>query len=505
MNAKAELSDLTALSASVSSKATQASVDTLTTNLSNLTSTVSGKANQSSLDTLSTTLGTLSTTVNAKAEQSDLTALTSTVSTKASQSSVDTLSSNLSSLSTSVAGKASQASLDTVTTSVNTLETAVASKADSSTVSTLSTAILAKANSWTLASKSADFTVQTSDRETFFVINNTSVLTVSLPDASSAASTFMIALRRAGPDYDVIISPHGTDKIDGKEKLRLKSANASVTLICDGAQWYIFNVSGYYTEYNLSGACPAGYVTVPGNVSYATENFCIAKYEMKGGTSSVAAGTPTVSINQTTAKSSCTSLGTGYHLITENEWMTVARNIENVGANWSGNNVGSGALNRGHTDSVPLNSLAANTDDTAACDGTGQSCSNTVWNDQRRTHFLSTGEVIWDFAGNVWEWVDWNIATNDKASAQGAWIEVSAAVPTSSMPKASFYPENEVFNSTQNIGRYYPGASGGGGAAFRGAGWSHGTNAGIYALYLAAPSTNTAADLGFRCVWTPGG
>lgn len=54
---------------------------------------------------------------------------------------------------------------------------------------------------------------------------------------------------------------------------------------------------------------------------------------------------------------------TGYSLITNAQWQTIARNIEQVSANWSGGSVGAGSLNRGHSDSAPNNALAASTDD----------------------------------------------------------------------------------------------------------------------------------------------
>ena len=40
----------------------------------------------------------------------------------------------------------------------------------------------------------------------------------------------------------------------------------------------------------------------------------------------------------------------GAQLITNDQWMTIATNIANQASNWSGNSVGSGALNRGHSD-----------------------------------------------------------------------------------------------------------------------------------------------------------
>jgi len=44
---------------------------------------------------------------------------------------------------------------------------------------------------------------------------------------------------------------------------------------------------------------------------------------------------PIADINQTEAIAACQSMGVGYHLITNDEWMTLARNIESNGKNWS--------------------------------------------------------------------------------------------------------------------------------------------------------------------------
>jgi hypothetical protein len=44
---------------------------------------------------------------------------------------------------------------------------------------------------------------------------------------------------------------------------------------------------------------------------------------------------PIATVSQPQAIIACRSMGAGYHLITENEWMTVARNIEQVSNNWS--------------------------------------------------------------------------------------------------------------------------------------------------------------------------
>lgn len=48
---------------------------------------------------------------------------------------------------------------------------------------------------------------------------------------------------------------------------------------------------------------------------------------------------PIVDITQAAAIDACKSMGEGYHLITNNEWMTIARNIEATSQNWSSGTV----------------------------------------------------------------------------------------------------------------------------------------------------------------------
>ena len=58
---------------------------------------------------------------------------------------------------------------------------------------------------------------------------------------------------------------------------------------------------------------------------------------------------PIADIIHTAAIAACQSMGAGYHLITNNEWMTIARNIEQQGDNWNTGIVGSGGIYRGIT------------------------------------------------------------------------------------------------------------------------------------------------------------
>ena len=170
-------------------------------------------------------------------------------------------------------------------------------------------------------------------------------------------------------------------------------------------------------------SCPTNYILVPGSSTYNQDSFCVMKYEAKiqgndvGTTAynasmvpeSRATGTPWVNISQTNAIAEAQSIGTGYHLMTEAEWMTIAANVLSVDSNWSTGTVGSGYIYSGHNNYSPSSALAASTNDTDSLYGiTGGTGSGSQYNN-KRTLVLTNGQVIWDFAGNVWEMVNQTI------------------------------------------------------------------------------------------------
>lgn len=149
--------------------------------------------------------------------------------------------------------------------------------------------------------------------------------------------------------------------------------------------------------------CPEGFIVVPGNSLLNQPSFCVMKYEAKNNGSDVAvsqaAGAPWVNITQTAAISAAQTACDNCQLITESQWMTIAANVLSVPSNWSEGAVGEGYVYSGHNDNSPNGSLAASSNDSDGYSGTGEDSGN-----QRRTLALSNGEVLWDLAGNVYEW-----------------------------------------------------------------------------------------------------
>lgn len=253
--------------------------------------------------------------------------------------------------------------------------------------------------------------------------------------------------------------------------------------------------------------CPDNYIFVPALAGYTTLDFCVAKYEMKndgyGMPTSVAAGLPWVSIDRPSARAKCKALGVGFDMISNSQWQSVARNIAGVASNWSGGVVGgTGQLNRGHSDDSPSSAIAASTDDTSGnCANTGETCSSTVWSTERRTHTLSNGNVIWDLAGNVVEWV-----TNDSDVSNGANTNISN-LSDGLLRQVRFGAATGTICSTPGSNPYcgmgYGNFAFTSGGIHRGGDWSSGVATGIFTTSLNTTPSVGSTSKGFRCVFIP--
>lgn len=258
--------------------------------------------------------------------------------------------------------------------------------------------------------------------------------------------------------------------------------------------------------------CPADYAFVYGNSALGTSDFCVMKFEAKnvgGIATSQASGTPWVSITQPNAAIAATAAGG--HLITEAEWMTIAADVLSVKHNWSSGEVGTGYIYSGHNDNAPSSALVASDTDTDGYSGTG----NTDGSNQKRTLYLTSGDVIWDLAGNVFEWTSQAQAMSnvgvpeDSNPAFFAWRQWTLPslslgnLPTGSRPSAltssSGLAAVTNWDSSNGIGQIYANRLDTANRAFRRSGsWSSTEYAGVLSLFLSASPTSTSSFTGFR-------
>lgn len=300
------------------------------------------------------------------------------------------------------------------------------------------------------------------------------------------------------------------------------------------------------TAFNLPYVFPTNWVKVPGNSTFGTSDFFVMKYEAKciqGSTNTPMAwdlgslhtytsgcvganysasapdGAPIANVYHDTAKTYCTNIGA--HLITNDEWMTIARNAEQVGSNWTGGSVGNGSLYVGHSDVNPPYMLDADT----GGDSNGYYGEISPTPNLRRTLTLSNGSIIWDVAGNVQEHVQRStnnvgdvttltlMPTCSNGTAGWEWCEYgNSTLPyisawTSDVAQAKVGSSNTSWNSTQGVGQvrtYGAGGSANNANIFiRGGlmGWGPAAG-GIYSLYLYGATisgSDWGYDLGFRC------
>ena len=291
---------------------------------------------------------------------------------------------------------------------------------------------------------------------------------------------------------------------------------------------------------NLLGGFPnQGWVSVTGNSTFGTHNFTVMKYDAVcsdgngnslndttsadttnyhiyddsvasgnipcTGSRSVAAlpgGYPIADISQTTAATRCATIGA--HLITNKEWQTIAWDAENVASNWAGGAVGgtgSNAMYSGHNDSSPYYALPASSDDTNGYYLTG----NVASSSQRRTLTLSNGQIIWDMAGNIWQWTNDTILGTQKpvgSGGTGAWSEWTTvgSYDGTILTQQTAGPSNATWYSSHGIGQYYEGGNGGSTYGFvRGGLWADGSGDGVESLSLGDTPGNTPDIIGFRC------
>jgi len=175
------------------------------------------------------------------------------------------------------------------------------------------------------------------------------------------------------------------------------------------------------SKYKAPEKCPTWFILVPWDAQFNQKWFCVAKYEMSYADADIPSPNnignyntvlytwskipvsiqwkyPIANINQWQAISSCQSMWKGYHLITNNEWTTIARNIEQQSVNWSSWQVWSWYIYNWVSESTMWCSWSwylNNAWFTITWDV------NCTW--QRNRLILSNQEEIWDLAWNLFE------------------------------------------------------------------------------------------------------
>ncbi len=196
------------------------------------------------------------------------------------------------------------------------------------------------------------------------------------------------------------------------------------------------------------------------------------------------------------------------HLITNREWMTVARQVEQTDSNWvSDPQQSTGQLIRGWSDGdfsadAPLSASTSDSDGKAGIleeDSTnGWSSDGDIPDHQNRTFELANGEVVWDWAGNINQWV---YAEDSGGSTTNGVFDSTVATDGSNDPAKEYeYDPAVVDRSTNGVGGEFDFDSGD--AALRGGLWFLGDRAGVFDAVSDVPATSNTL-YGFRCSAVP--
>lgn len=284
--------------------------------------------------------------------------------------------------------------------------------------------------------------------------------------------------------------------------------------------------------------CPADYLPVAGSGQLGTQDFCVMQAEARAwrdtngngsletteldddGCETVACDVAWTSpgylpvsplpaladswrnLSAVVAQASCRALGARFDLMSNREWMTIARGAELIGSNWSGGAPGSGRLAEGNTDGTP--GVFAIMDPADPYTGTANDTSqlpDVGW-EQRRVLEYAPGRVIWDLSGDVQEWIDWT--TGDPLDG------VPFPCSDGQLPGYSctgivaddFQSTTGTYDSSIGAGLVV----GGNGNAVRRGGQSGDRtlgNAGMYGFNTNRDRTDSFSRTGFRCVFRP--
>jgi hypothetical protein len=268
-----------------------------------------------------------------------------------------------------------------------------------------------------------------------------------------------------------------------------------------------FSGPGDYTDcspvayiYSNNTGCPTGYVAVPGDIALGTVKFCVSKYEMRdvaGVASATPTGSPWTTIGASNAQAECTSLGARYDIISNSEWMAISRNIEAQAINWSGGSVGSGCLYKGNTEANGTCSYSANGLDSSSAAVVGD-------RDSRGRLILSNGNPLWDLAGNLKEWVDYDGSTagfqaGPSTCHEDTWTDLPS-VSCAAMSANDFDSSAETYDYRRGVGQFIVGKTNF--ILARGGAYTDALDSvGVYTTDMSYADGFTSSEIGFRCVY----
>ena len=168
-------------------------------------------------------------------------------------------------------------------------------------------------------------------------------------------------------------------------------------------------------------------------------------------------------ISQGEAQAACQTIGSGYHLLGENEWLTMAENILQVAGN--------------DTDAIAVGMQLVSA-------GSAQEATSTAFK-------LTNDNIINNLVGAVAQWTNKNVTSAGLpvAPTADAWYEYGEVSDFKGM---SIAPPYYLTDANNYIGKIYVGST----AGLKG--FVRGMN-GIYGLDLSHTPSEQSATIGFRC------
>lgn len=367
------------------------------------------------------------------------------------------------------------------------------------------------------------------------VYGNNLWILVSAEDDTLNIPAQDIPENRASGDLDILGAPQRYTAIFNNDGLRFTGSGYTLWALLSVRMWR-----------DAPDNCPEGFIWVPGNPEFNTQNgFCVAQYEMSYADADTPNSTlygadyntvsyvqnkaivsqagkyPIVEINQLEAIWACQSMGPGYHLITNNEWMTIARSIEANpqndwqivngfvdpnSQNWNSGTVGVGNIFTGVSGDISL-----------GCDPTWGNAEPRAWATKtwpwdvtcnpRRSHKLSQGGwVIWDLSGNVNEHVN-KANTIDGSGFDAGQTSVAGSSAPASVDDDGVYTavDMQKYGSAtgegraQGMGNVFGAQGVSNNVLIRGGAANFTLNAGVFAFFLRHRVGYIDPVTGFRC------